>query len=120
VFAQVLCELACVIDDGARARRWLAVADQHALIDHDWLEFHPLLAPLRGDSSFAALRARVLARTDAIWADDGSAVPAAQAAVEGRGADAELLGGGGLLTGVARERGEDRGALELLQRDRCG
>lgn len=47
MFAQVLCELACVVDDGARARRWLAVADQHALIDHDWLEFHPLLAPLR-------------------------------------------------------------------------
>lgn len=65
-FAQVLCELACVFAEPARARQWLAVADQHALVDRQWLEHNPNLVALRGDLTYPAIHARVLARTDAV------------------------------------------------------
>ena len=66
IFAQVLCELACTVHDLPRARRWLAAADHHALIDRDWLDHHPIIAPLRDDPAHAEIRVRVLARADAV------------------------------------------------------
>jgi hypothetical protein len=66
VYAQVLCELACVLGDLTRARRWLAVADRHALIDRQWIEQSPTIAPLHGSPAHVEVRARVMARADAV------------------------------------------------------
>ena len=66
VVAQVLCELACSVGDLPRARHWLGVADRQTLVDYNWIEHHPILAPLREQFSHLEIRSHVLARADAV------------------------------------------------------
>ncbi len=49
------------------AMRCLIKAAEGVLVDHDWLERCPLLAPLRVRSEYPAVRELVLARARAIW-----------------------------------------------------
>ena len=65
-FAQILCELACMAGELAQARIHLLAADSYMLTDWQWIEHCPVIAPLRGDPRFAAVRARVRVRADAI------------------------------------------------------
>ncbi|MBK9754612.1 MAG: protein kinase [Nannocystis sp.] len=65
-FAQLLCELACIAGELAQARIHLLAADTYLLSDWQWIEECPVIAPLRGDPGFAAVRARVRVRADAI------------------------------------------------------
>lgn len=68
---ELQCELACVVGDLERARALLMTADEHTLIDWTWIEQCPLIAPLRSDPGFPAIRARVRDRADlvaqALW-----------------------------------------------------
>ena len=66
IFAQIQCEMACMIGDRDRARRFLSLADRQSLIDWHWIEHCPTLAPLRGDPVFASVRQQVRTRADAV------------------------------------------------------
>ena len=65
-FAQILCELACMAGELAQARIHLLAADNYMLTDWQWIEHCPVIAPLRGDPGFAAVRAHVRVRADAV------------------------------------------------------
>lgn len=66
MYAQILCEMACMLGDLDRARALLASAVDNSLMDWHWLERCPSLAPLRGEPQFAELGARVRALADAV------------------------------------------------------
>lgn len=57
-YAKILCEMACMVEDHARAEDQLARLDEHGLVDIHWIEHSPLLAPVRHGRRFAALRDR--------------------------------------------------------------
>lgn len=64
--ALILCEMACVLGELVRGRRFLALADDLAMYESHWLETCPAIDPLRGDMTFAQLRQRVRARANSI------------------------------------------------------
>jgi len=66
IFAQVQCEMACMLGDLGRARACLAFADGCSLIDLHWISDCPNLAALRDDPQLLATHARVQARADAV------------------------------------------------------
>jgi hypothetical protein len=61
-FAQIQCELGCMLGDHDGAIRFLARAVDAGLFDLQWLEHCPLLKPLRVDLRFHALRKIVATR----------------------------------------------------------
>ncbi|MFP2929398.1 protein kinase domain-containing protein, partial [Pyxidicoccus sp. 3LG] len=70
-FASMLCQLAaeqmCNRGDTARALHYLQRAADSALIDLDWMDRCPVLAPLRSLPAFVDARRKVRARVETIW-----------------------------------------------------
>jgi serine/threonine-protein kinase len=70
-FASLLCQLAaeqfCLRGDTEQALRYLQRAADVSLIDLEWMDRCPALAPLRALSGFTDARRKVRARVEAIW-----------------------------------------------------
>lgn len=62
----ILCEMACILGDLPRARELLLRADDHSLIEWQWITQCINLAPLRDDPHYRAVCERVRARADQI------------------------------------------------------
>ncbi len=65
--AQLATEIYCGIGQPDEARLHLMRAATSVLVDLEWLDGCPLLAPLRGHPGFAEARGRVRARAATIW-----------------------------------------------------
>nr|WP_255208046.1 serine/threonine-protein kinase [Myxococcus sp. AM009] len=70
-FASMVCQLAaelmCLRGASAEAMRYLQQAADLALIDLEWMDRCPALAPLRAQPGFAEARRKVRSRVEAIW-----------------------------------------------------
>ncbi|NVJ06284.1 protein kinase [Myxococcus sp. AM001] len=70
-FASMVCQLAaelmCIRGAPAEAMRYLQQAADLALIDLEWMDRCPALAPLRAQPGFAEVRRKVRSRVEAIW-----------------------------------------------------
>jgi TolB-like protein/predicted Ser/Thr protein kinase len=61
-FAQLLAEVASVLDEPDQALHWVTDSVEHGLADLAWLDHCPLLQQIREDARFVAQRAVVAAR----------------------------------------------------------
>jgi serine/threonine-protein kinase len=70
-FMSLLCQLAteqlCLTGQAERAMGYFQRAADTALIDMEWIERCPVLAPLRGLPGFAEGRRKVRTRVEALW-----------------------------------------------------
>lgn len=62
----LMCEMACILGDLPRAHALLARANEHSLIEWQWLTHSPNLAALRDDPRYLDVRAAVRERADAV------------------------------------------------------